>query len=58
NVYNRWGGLVYSNNQYSNQWDGTYKGKTLPDGTYYYVIHVHPQNGVSYRLTGNVTIMR
>ncbi|MES2849436.1 MAG: gliding motility-associated C-terminal domain-containing protein [Bacteroidota bacterium] len=58
NVYNRWGGLVYSNNQYSNQWDGTYKGKPLPDGTYYYLINVHPQNAASYRLTGNVTIMR
>lgn len=60
NVYNRWGGLVYSNNTYNNQWDGTYKGKALPDGTYYYVIDVVPSNNSNppYRLTGNVTIMR
>lgn len=59
NVYNRWGGLVYSNDQYINQWDGTYKGKALADGTYYYVIDVIPNsNGTPYRLTGNVTIMR
>ncbi len=58
NVYNRWGGLVYSNDNYRNDWQGTYKGKALPDGTYYYVIDVQPVNKNPYRLTGNVTIMR
>lgn len=58
NVYNRWGGLVYSNTNYRNEWEGTYKGKALPDGTYYYVIDVQQNNRNPYRLTGNVTIMR
>lgn len=58
NVYNRWGGLVYNNENYRNDWQGTYKGKALPDGTYYYVIDVQPVNQRPYRLTGNVTIMR
>ncbi len=58
NVYNRWGGLVYTNNVYRNQWDGTYNGKPLPDGTYYYVIEVEEPNKPPYKQTGNVTIMR
>ena len=46
-IYNRWGHLVYKNNDYQNDWDG--KPNTgitisqegaggLPDGTYYYVV--------------------
>lgn len=58
NVYNRWGGLVYNNENYRNEWEGTYKGKPLPDGTYYYVIDVQENNRRPYKLTGNVTIMR
>ena len=57
-VYNRWGGLVYSNDVYNNQWDGTYNGKPLPDGTYYYVIIAQQGNNPPYKITGNVTIMR
>jgi gliding motility-associated-like protein len=45
-VYNRWGNLVYKNDDYKNDWDGKpNSGITLssdaagvPDGTYYYVI--------------------
>jgi len=58
NVYNRWGGLVYNNENYRNEWEGTYKGRPLPDGTYYYVIDVQENNRRPYKLTGNVTIMR
>jgi gliding motility-associated-like protein len=37
-IYNRWGDELYSNSDYQNYWDGTYKGKKLPEGTYYYVL--------------------
>ena len=57
-VYNRWGGLVYNNNNYQNNWDGTYKGNALPDATYYYLIKVVLINGETLLLKGNVTIMR
>jgi len=38
-IYNRWGGIVFEANGYSNNWDGTYQenGGDLPDGTYFYV---------------------
>jgi gliding motility-associated-like protein len=37
-LYNRYGVEVNRYNNYSDQWDGTnHKGKSLPDGTYFYV---------------------
>ncbi|UEG49090.1 gliding motility-associated C-terminal domain-containing protein [Ferruginibacter lapsinanis] len=57
-VYNRWGGQVYHSDNYDNKWNGTYKGNTLPDATYYYVIKATSANGHTKQFTGNVTIMR
>ncbi|MFD2936912.1 Ig-like domain-containing protein [Spirosoma flavum] len=46
-IYNRWGSLVYKNDDYHNDWDSrpntglslSSDGAGVPDGTYYYVIH-------------------
>lgn len=57
-VYNRYGSQVFESNDYKNTWDGTYKGKPLPDGTYYYVISYKLVNGKNVFLKGNVTILR
>lgn len=37
-VYNRYGSKVYESRDYRNDWDGTYNGKSLPDGTYYAIV--------------------
>ena len=37
-IYNRWGQMVYKSIDLSNGWDGTFKGKNLPTGTYVYKI--------------------
>lgn len=40
-VYNRWGDLLYQKQNYQSdneRFDGTYKGKLLPTGTYFYVL--------------------
>lgn len=40
-VYNRWGRLVYHQNDYTNQWHGqNNEGGILPDSTYYYIIYL------------------
>lgn len=57
-VYNRWGALVYNNDRYDNSWQGEFKGKNLPDGTYYYIIRAKDGSGRTQTLTGNVTIIR
>ena len=58
NVFNRYGNLVYKNENYLNEWDGTYNGKPVPDGTYYYVIDYRLINGESIVMRGDVTILR
>ena len=37
-VVNREGQFVFEDSNYSNNWDGKYNGKYLPDATYYYII--------------------
>ena len=39
-IFNRWGNQVYLQEDYSNDnpWDGTWEGKELPSGTYFYII--------------------
>ena len=39
-MFNRWGDLVYSKNNYLNEWKGqSNEGKLLPVGTYFYVMN-------------------
>lgn len=48
-IFNEWGDQVYKSAPYNNDWDGTYKGQPLPDGTYYYLFfrneNAQPQKG-------------
>ena len=37
-IYNRWGNLVFEATNYQSDWFGTWNGKDLPDGTYFYVL--------------------
>lgn len=40
-VYNRWGNIVFRDNQYNNNWTGTNKeGQLLPQGTYFVLIEL------------------
>lgn len=57
-VFNRYGAPVYRSENYSNDWNGTYSGKPLPDGTYYYIITYQLINGKTVSTKGHVTILR
>jgi gliding motility-associated-like protein len=54
-VFNRYGGLVFSSIGYGDPWDGTYKGSVLPPGTYYYIVNL--KSGVPL-LSGYVAVIR
>jgi gliding motility-associated-like protein len=54
NVFDRYGQMVFRATTYKD-WDGTYNGKPLPKGTYYYIIN--PQNKLPL-LSGWVVILR
>jgi gliding motility-associated-like protein len=44
-IFNRWGDLVYSKSDYSNEWDGA----GLGDGVYYYLLEDKIQEKKSYK---------
>jgi gliding motility-associated-like protein len=54
NVYDRQGQKVYASIGYPQPWDGTYNGKTLPSGAYFYVIRC----GGKITDSGSITIAR
>ncbi len=54
-VFNIYGQKVYTNVGYAKPWDGSFNGKQLPIGTYYYIIE--PKNGRK-AITGYVGIVR
>jgi len=58
-IFNRWGEQLFYSKGYPDdeRWDGTYKGKKLPTGTYYFVINLH-DNIITEPISGPITIVR
>jgi gliding motility-associated-like protein len=54
-IYNKVGREVYRKRGYDNSWKGTLNGAPLPQGTYYYVIHLGP--GIA-PIKGFITLLR
>jgi gliding motility-associated-like protein len=51
-IFNQWGDEVFRSDSYprpleSGHWDGSYNGKKLPPGTYYYLIQFNQQKPLS-----------
>ncbi len=53
-VVNRWQQEVFRTTNYQNDWDGRFEGKTLPQGTYYYVITLAGTDNV---LKGDINLI-
>lgn len=54
NVFDRQGQKVYASVGYATEWDGTFNGKPVPDGAYFYVIRCSGE----ITKTGSVSIAR
>jgi gliding motility-associated-like protein len=54
-VFNRWGTQVFAARGYTNYWDGKYRGTSLPDGTYFYLIYL---DGRRQEFSGHLQINR
>jgi gliding motility-associated-like protein len=55
-IYDDKGVKVYDAKPYNNDWDGTFNGKQLPDGVYYYVIRCDGEE--STPRSGSITVLR
>ncbi|MFM7234111.1 MAG: gliding motility-associated C-terminal domain-containing protein [Flavobacteriales bacterium] len=56
-VFDRWGQSLFKSVGYQQPWDGTYKGKYLPTGPYYYVIELNSLEVTIPPLLGVVSIV-
>lgn len=60
-IFNRWGELIFQDNKTDFEWDGLYKGKTVQNGTYPYVVRYRseyaPDSGVKEH-RGSVTVVK
>ncbi len=54
-IFNRYGAQLFFSQGYGVPWDGTYNGRQLPVGTYYYIIDLKTYGKL---LSGPVTIIR
>lgn len=55
-IFNRWGDKVYTKKDYQNDWDGvsndgSFLGKPLPDGTYFYMVELSSGDKMSSYIT-------
>jgi gliding motility-associated-like protein len=58
-IFNRWGELVFSSNDISIGWDGRFKDREQPIGTFvYYIEALKISNKDNYNITGTVTLIR
>ncbi|TND08455.1 MAG: CHU large protein [Bacteroidetes bacterium] len=57
-IFNEWGNMIFDSQEQATGWDGTYKGKTQPGGTYVWVFIATTVDGEDVNITGNVTIIR
>ncbi|MCF8231221.1 MAG: gliding motility-associated C-terminal domain-containing protein [Bacteroidales bacterium] len=54
-VFNRWGKVLYEG---KDGWDGTYNGKPVPAGTYYYIRTTNNAGEEIKVVKGDVTVVR
>jgi gliding motility-associated-like protein len=55
-IYDRWGSLLFESGDISHYWDGTYRGRVVPQGTYYYKIEAVGEDGEPLRRSGYVAV--
>ncbi|MBX2945881.1 MAG: gliding motility-associated C-terminal domain-containing protein [Cyclobacteriaceae bacterium] len=57
-IFNRWGELLFSTSDIDVGWDGTFRGKDQPEGTYAFVARLTDLSGTSFTRSGSVVLLR
>lgn len=56
-VFNGYGEVIFQSAPYNNDWDGTFAGTKVPDGTYYYVLNLNDTTLGDQTVQGVLTIL-
>ena len=57
-IYNRWGELIFTSKNIENGWDGSYKGETVLQDMYIWVIELRNSLNEIKKKTGHVFVIR
>ena len=57
-IFDRWGNLLYEYTDPEGGWDGTYRGKYVDTGVYYYVATATGIDGHKHNRSGDINILR
>ena len=57
-IYNRWGEVVFTSDNQSDCWDGTFRGKPVQTGVYVYKLKATISTGESISQSGNINVTR
>ena len=57
-IFSRSGSQVFMSNDINNAWDGTFRGRKMPQSTYVYVIYYTDKEGLRHQRKGTVTLVR
>lgn len=57
-IYNRWGQKLYEWHDPAGGWDGTYKGKEVPQGVYFCLVKAKGADGRDFNIRKDVNLLR
>lgn len=57
-IFNRWGVLLFESEDKNFEWDGTYNGQMVKDGTYVWKIFYRSVNDDEETINGHITVLR
>jgi gliding motility-associated-like protein len=57
-VYSKWGQLIFSSNDINQKWDGTFKGRNMPNGAYVWMLNYTNAHGRKFYEQGTVILIR
>lgn len=56
-IVNRWGNVLFQWSDPAIGWDGTFKGKAVSPGVYYYMIEAKGADGIVYKKSGDINLL-
>ncbi|MBI5540376.1 MAG: gliding motility-associated C-terminal domain-containing protein [Bacteroidia bacterium] len=57
-IFNDWGQQIFISNNQSAKWDGTFKGKEQPEGTYIYIFNGKLTDGTDLNISSDISLIR
>ncbi len=57
-IYSKWGELIFKSNDVTQKWDGTFRGKKMPNGLYVWMLNYTNIRGRKFYEQGTVMLIR